>query len=85
MLTVSAWVRIAGSSSETVMLTLMTEAGGEVYYQTLGEVTATDTDWAEMTGTLSVDHADPTSLLLYFNMPPVGVDIYVDDVSVVAY
>ena len=38
-----------------------------------------------MTGTLSLDYADPTGLVLYFNGPPDGVDIYVDDVAVSVY
>jgi endo-1,4-beta-xylanase len=84
-LEVNAWVRIAGSSSETVGLTLLTVAGGQTYYQTLGSVTATDTDWAQMTGTLSVDYADPTALMLYLNGAPAGVDFYLDDVLVYAY
>jgi hypothetical protein len=58
---------------------------GSAHYQGLGSVTATDSGWTRMTGSVVLDYPDATSRVLYFAGPAGGVDIYLDDVVVSVY
>src|SRR5581483_1044533 len=80
----NAWVRVAGATSATVQLSLKVSATGvSDVFQRIGSVTATSTGWTLLGGSAQLGFASPpTSLTMYFEGPPAGVDVQVDDVSV---
>lgn len=81
----SFWVTIGGAAQADVNLTQKIVCdGNETYSWVASPVTVGDGDWVELSGTLSVPDCDVTQVLLYAEGPPGGVDLYVDDVSVLA-
>ncbi|MEJ7600460.1 MAG: carbohydrate binding domain-containing protein [Kofleriaceae bacterium] len=82
--TASGWVRLANATTGEIRLTLKTRCGTTDSYATVGSASVTDTGWTQITGTLTVPSCEPTEVTLYFEGPPAGVELYVDDVVVVA-
>jgi endo-1,4-beta-xylanase len=78
----SAWVRLTGATAGEVHMTLKTRCAGTDQFVRVGTAFATDTGWAQLTGTLTVQDCAPTELVVYFEGPAAGVDIFVDDVAV---
>jgi endo-1,4-beta-xylanase len=81
----SAWVRLVSGGNQTVLLTLQqTDASGTAYHN-LATATANATGWTELRGahTLNVN-GTLTTLNLYLEGPPAGVDFYADDFLVEA-
>ncbi len=81
---VSGWVKIQNAPSADVKITIkQTDDGGDKY-TLIGQSTVSDSGWANITGafTLSIN-GTLTQLFMYFEGPEAGIDLYVDDVSVI--
>jgi GH35 family endo-1,4-beta-xylanase len=77
----SAWVRIAGTSLSPVSMTLKSSCAGSDSFQRIGITTANDAGWSLLTGTIVLPSCPATELTVYFENPPAGTDLYIDDVS----
>jgi endo-1,4-beta-xylanase len=77
----SAWVRIAGNPLTSVVMTLKATCAGETTFQRIGIVTANDLGWSLLIGRIVLPSCAATELTAYFEGPPAGTDIFVDDVS----
>ncbi|HEX3757352.1 MAG TPA: carbohydrate binding domain-containing protein, partial [Kofleriaceae bacterium] len=77
----SAWVRIAGAALSPVSMTLKSTCAGTDSFSRIGITTANDAGWSLLTGTITIPSCAATELTAYFENPPAGVDIYIDDVS----
>ncbi|HEX3478559.1 MAG TPA: endo-1,4-beta-xylanase [Kofleriaceae bacterium] len=77
----SAWVRIAGAALSPVSMTLKSTCAGTDSFQRIGITTANDAGWTLLTGTITLPSCAATELTAYFENPPAGVDLYIDDVS----
>jgi len=78
----SAWVRISTGSATVKMSVQKTDNGGQTWAN-VATGTANSSNWVQITGnyTLTVN-GTLTELLVYFEGPVSGTDIYVDDASV---
>lgn len=82
--TASAWVRIAGASSDEAFLTAAITEDGTTRYQRIAAGTASDSTWTQLSGDLTLSlSGSATGVELYVEGPASGVDLLVDDVSVV--
>jgi len=82
---VSFWVTIGGAAQANVNLTQAVECDGVPQFNWIASPKAvTDGIWTELTGKLVVPACNVTNVLVYAEGPPGGVDLYVDDVSVLA-
>lgn len=81
--TVSAWVKLANVSSDTVGLTVkLTDDDGE-HYVGVNTITATDGEWMQLTGTYThTVVGNEVSAYVYVEGPAAGVEYYIDDISV---
>jgi GH35 family endo-1,4-beta-xylanase len=78
-----AWVRIDGTASDSVSLTLKSTCGdGDPVYQQIAAGTASDAAWVQLAGTFLVPVCVITELDVYVEGPAPGVDVLVDDVAV---
>ncbi|HEY0992908.1 MAG TPA: endo-1,4-beta-xylanase [Kofleriaceae bacterium] len=77
----SAWLRIAGTSLSAVAMTLKATCDGATTFRRIGAVTASDGGWSRLTGSIALPSCAATELVAYFEGPPAGTDIYLDDVS----
>jgi GH35 family endo-1,4-beta-xylanase len=77
----SAWLRIAGTPLSSVAMTLKATCSGTTTFQRIGITTASDAGWTRLTGSIVLPSCAATELTAYFELPPAGTDIYVDDVS----
>lgn len=84
--TISGWARIAGASSDNVVLKVQKADDEGVQYEYVASGTVTDTGWLYLSGnyTLSVN-GTLTQLRIYLAGPAPGVDLYVDDTSAYLY
>lgn len=77
------FVRLGGAASATVNLTVKSTCDGSSSFSNVGSVTANDAGFVEVGGSYLVPAcANLTELVMYFEGPAAGVDIYADDVSV---
>lgn len=80
---IGGFVRIGGAPSATVNLTLKSTCNGTEAFTPIGTVTANNTGFVAVGGSYLVPAcANLTELVMYFEGPPAGVDLYADDVSV---
>jgi hypothetical protein len=80
---VSAWVRVDAPIAP-VRVTLAITSGGATSYRPIASVAASRDGFTLLSGNAALGlDSPPTRLDLYFEGPPPGVDLYVDDVSVV--
>jgi hypothetical protein len=80
---ISAQMKIAGATSDTVGLTAaLTCAGADTQYLPVGSATASDAGWVEVSGSVAIGNCTVESLLLYGEGPAAGVDLLMDDVTV---
>jgi len=77
----SAWLRIAGTSLSPVAMTLKSTCDGQATFQRIAITTASDAGWTRLTGSIALPSCAATELVAYFEGPPAGTDIYLDDVS----
>ena len=82
---VSAWVRLDGVASDDVKISVKINDDSGVRYENLATGTARESSWTEVSGafTFSGISGTPSELTLYVEGPAAGVDLLVDDVSVV--
>ncbi|HEY8946450.1 MAG TPA: endo-1,4-beta-xylanase [Polyangiaceae bacterium] len=82
---VSFWLAIDGADEAPANLTAKIAcAGSSDAYSWLANSSAIPRDtWVELSGTLQVPDCQLNELLIFAEGPPAGVDLYVDDVSVV--
>ena len=76
-----AWLRIAAASLSPVAMTLKSTCDGTATFQRIGITTASDGGWSLLTGSIALPTCAATELIAYFEGPPAGVDIYIDDAS----
>jgi hypothetical protein len=81
--TLTAFARIAGATATaTVKSTARVKCSGfGDQYLTIRQLTANDSSWTEVTGTLTVPTCTLIEVLVYVEGPPAAYDMYVDDVS----
>jgi endo-1,4-beta-xylanase len=77
----SAWLRVAGTSLSPVAMTLKATCDGATTFQRIGITTASDAAWSRLIGSIVLPSCAATELVAYFEGPPAGTDIYLDDVS----
>jgi len=83
-LTASGWALIGTDPSAPVLLTRRAVcSGGQPTFQTVASGTASNTQWTLLTGTASVPNCTLTELTVYFEGPRTGINLYVDQVSIV--
>ncbi|MFA7486410.1 MAG: carbohydrate binding domain-containing protein, partial [Phycisphaerae bacterium] len=84
--TISGWVRISGTSSATVTVTIQktdSSNNGEPTYTNVASVTANNSGWTELSGDYTLNVTGTlVELNVYFEGPASGIDIYVDDAVV---
>lgn len=81
----SVWGKVSGSASESMNITVKTVCDdGTEAFNWVGSNTVTDSDWSEISGSLTMPSCTLTEVSLYFDGPAIGVDSLVDDVSVIA-
>jgi GH35 family endo-1,4-beta-xylanase len=79
VLSATAWVRIS-SGSHPVRLTVKSTIGGVDTYTSIAAATARSDGWTRITGAATFGWTtEPSSLELYFEGPPAGVNVLVDD------
>ncbi len=80
----SGWVRLQNASNANVKVTIMQVDDGGTKYIFIGQSTASDSGWVNISGafTINVDGI-LSQLLLYFEGPDPSVNFYVDDVSLI--
>jgi endo-1,4-beta-xylanase len=83
--TVSAWARVTGSEPRTVRLASVVQCvGADATYPWLDNDTGVPANtWTELTGNLAIpDCAEIQQVQIFFEGTALGVDVYLDDVSV---
>jgi endo-1,4-beta-xylanase len=79
---VDGFARIAGAASAPVGVTIVSTCNGSDSFTSVATATATDTGFVALSGSYFVPHCNLSRLEMYFEGPPAGVDLIVDDVSV---
>ncbi len=81
---VSGWVRVGNAASATAKITAHIVDGTSDRYLALVSGTATNTGWLRLAAYYTPTLAAPvTTHFLYFEGPPSGVDMFIDDFRVV--
>ncbi len=79
----SGWVRLENAASATVILSVDQQDGSGNNYHNVASTTATDSNWALLSGDFTLDVNGTLSFLdIYFEGPAADVNFYVDDVNV---
>jgi len=79
----SGWVRLENAPSDTVTLSVEQQDDSGTNYHNVASVTATDSDWTELSGEFELEVRGSLSVLdVYFEGPAPGVNFYVDDANV---
>jgi hypothetical protein len=80
---ISGWVRIGNATSDTITVSVEQQDDSGTTYHNVASVTATDSNWVQLSGNFTLDVSGTISVLdVYFEGPAPGVDIYVDDANV---
>jgi hypothetical protein len=79
---VDGFVSIAGAANAPVIVTIVSTCDGSDNFTPVANGTATDSGFVALSGSYFVPHCNLSRLDMYFEGPPAGVDIIVDDVSV---
>ncbi len=81
---ITGWGRIAGAAADNLFITVKTVcADGAENYLQADAITATDSEWQQLQGSVTLPACALTEVSLYFDGPNAGVDVYLDDVIVV--
>lgn len=76
-------VRVEGSSSEPVNVTVKSVCGSTTNFTPVASGTASNTAWTDLAGSYLVPNCPSLSeLSVYFEGPAAGVGVYIDDVAV---
>jgi glucuronoarabinoxylan endo-1,4-beta-xylanase len=80
---VSGWVRLENAPSATITLSFEQQDDSGTKYPNVAGVTATDSNWVQLSGKFKLDVNGTLSVLdVYFEGPAPGVNFFVDDVNV---
>ena len=80
---ISVWLRIEGTTSQTVGLGLTQVDGGGTHYWTIGSVVMSPGQWVRVMGGFTLNVSGTlTELTLHPDCAAAGVNLYVDDVLV---
>lgn len=80
---ISAWVKVEGLQSADLIMTVRRTDNGETNYDRVTAAAVQPGQWTQISGPYQVTGSSLSELQLYVEGPPVGVNFYVDDVSVV--
>ena len=78
---IGGFARIAGAASAPVSSIVVSTCDGANTYTQVAAATATDQGFVALGGSYLVPTCNLTGLFLYFQGPPAGVDVIVDDVT----
>ena len=82
----SAWVRVDEGEDQPVNITVYTHDADGDHWTWVAWDTTSAGEWTELSGTWTpAPSGDLTSVRIYVEGPPVGVDLYVDDVALVPH
>jgi len=80
---ISGWVRLDNAPSAQVLLSVEQQDDGGTNYHNIDTVTATDSDWVQLSGEFTLNVTGGLAVLdVYFDGPEPSVNFYVDDVVV---
>jgi glucuronoarabinoxylan endo-1,4-beta-xylanase len=80
---ISGWVRLENAPSDTVTVSFEQQDDSGTKYHNVATVTATNSDWVQLSGSFKLDITGTLSVLdVYFEGPAPGVNFYVDDANV---
>ncbi|WP_144207749.1 endo-1,4-beta-xylanase [Shewanella donghaensis] len=83
---IETYARIENAEEDLLNITLKTLCEGDVEadasYTQHGMITATNDQWSKLNGNLVLPDCVLTSAFIYFDGPAIGVDIYIDSVSI---
>jgi glucuronoarabinoxylan endo-1,4-beta-xylanase len=81
---IQGWVRLENSPSDTVIVSIDLRDDSGNKYPNVARVTATDSNWALVSGDFTLEDVNGTltGLDVYFEGPAPGVNFFVDDVNV---
>ena len=80
---VTGWSKIQNTSSADVKITIQQTDDAGTNYHPIATSTVYDSGWTNLSGFFTLEVTGTlTALTLYFELPPAGVNFYVDDVSV---
>jgi endo-1,4-beta-xylanase len=81
----TGFLKVAGAASSPANFTAKLRCvGGSDQYMGIGYVTATDSSWVAVSGDLNVPDCALEEVLIYAEGPAAGIDLLVDDVSLMA-
>jgi hypothetical protein len=81
VLTATAWVKV-NTGTHPVRLTVKTTVGGQDTYTSIASASARADGWTRITGAATFGwSSEPSTLEVYFEGPPAGVNLLVDDFS----
>jgi hypothetical protein len=81
VLTATAWVKV-NTGTHPVRLTIKSTVGGQDTYTSFASAVARSDGWTRITGAATFGwSSEPSTLELYFEGPPAGVNLLVDDFS----
>jgi GH35 family endo-1,4-beta-xylanase len=83
---ITTYARIENTAEDLLNITLKTLCEGDVEadasYTQHGAITATNGDWTKLSGSLVLPDCVLSTAVVYFDGPAIGVDIYIDSVSI---
>lgn len=80
---ISVWLRVEGSTSQSVGVTISQIDGGGTAYWNVASVTASPGQWVQLKGSFTLNVTGTlTELTLYAQGPAAGVNFYADEVVV---
>ncbi len=80
---ISGWVRLENTPSAQVLLSVEQQDDSGTDYHNIDTVTATDSNWVQLSGSFTLDVSGGLSVLdVYFDGPSPEVNFFVDDVNV---
>jgi glucuronoarabinoxylan endo-1,4-beta-xylanase len=81
--TISGWIKLDNSSSEPIIVTIEQRDDSGTKYTRVDEATGYDSRWTRLWGRFTLESIGIlTTLDVYFEGPPEGVNFYLDDVEV---
>lgn len=79
---VSVFAQLGGAASADTHLTAqITCAGEDTQFQRLDSAAATDADWSELAGVMTLPSCELQTVAVYVEGPDAGVDVLVDDLA----
>lgn len=81
--TISGWIRLSGTDSDEVAITIKQIDGDGIRYHRVAGSTGYDGHWTLLSGSFTLNVVGTLTMLdIYFESPAAGVNYYLDDVEV---